>query len=349
MNRILICLMCVLILLGGCSDTVTIPEEEVPLSPVVNDLPSTIPTPMTLCLSASANDSLRQAAYLFCDKVSTISNQKIEIVVLETPQPAATLSSGGGQLALISGTEAERFSPLFPAISSPFLYKDHDSISMAANSEAVVSLLKRECGPKRQIVPIIAYTSGSRHLVTTVPVDSSGFDSSMFAELDMIAVLPESSGAALGLSTVGFSLLRVHTANERLRMLQNDSAQIAEFNMEELYSLDWPQEKNLSYLHIYSGVDIQWLVVDYHTFELLTPAQQACIKEAASFIVPEINDATLLLQSQSLAKMRSSGVDIYSDATSLRRQILAGISDYTFPAETYNLKTLMDNISEIIQ
>lgn len=343
MKQIRLVVMAAVLLLCACSTPQAIGESPVPLALPPDE---TSARQTLVFLLASTEDPLfREGAELFAEKVSLLTDGLLTIELRTSVDPVSDYRAGRGALIYLDSRRNSDFCTDFALLSTPLRYRDYESFSMALNSRKVSELLNDRLEQERATRLLAAFHQGSNCLVASQPLSGGALpaDAEDAEAAPPLAAVRPVPGVGEVLQASGLQVVVAADPHERLLLLEDASALVAEFTPAEMLEIDW---QDLAVYPILTGHSIapRWLAIGSAAWSSLPANQQAAVQEAVACLFPVIDGGFLAEETEVLAHIRAQGLREERGFTALRTaaQELQAQKTYT-SRETY-LLGLLDNL-----
>lgn len=255
----------------------------------------------------SAGDSIyREAATVFAQKVGQLTGGIISVEVSSSVGPVVDYLAGKAQLCFVDSRRNPNFSEDFPILVQPMRYANYQSFTLAINSKRVLERLNVEVGEKEHTRLLGAFFQGSNQLVSRLaPVKGNLSDEALDGE-SVVAVRPDSGIAEL-FTNYGVTAVSDQNHSNRLQMLLEGSAVVAEFSPSELLDIDW-RDTGLYLLGTNHTITPRFLAMDSIVYDELSPGYQAAITEACAYLYPIIDNHYLQRDAEIVVQMKDQGI-----------------------------------------
>lgn len=274
-------------------------------------------------LDPSLDSSFHEAANLYAQKVSHLTDGYLTVEVRNTAEALADYRAGKGEVVFLDSRTDAAFCADFTALARPLRYKDYDNFTMALNSGRMLDFLGQSSKTANTQL-LGAYYQGGNYFVTRRPLVNGGIAEVSELEEDDFTVVPRfqaqliaDNGLGPLLRECGLEPIVEEGATARQYALTQGTAALAEFTQEELALLDWTDTgMNV----VISGHSIYpcWLAVSQERFQALPPKYQAVLREAAAYLFPEIDGVPQQREEQTIAQLRAEGMTVERGFPALR-------------------------------
>ena len=304
MARRFLCIttLALLLVLVGCGVTQTKTETALPAATGnIQADPQYI-----FAVDKDSSENVLAAAKLFCEKAWELSGGGLSVGVVEFDNAHRAVLSGEAAFAISQNRDIRMHSECFDAFLAPFIFKDYSHFTMSANYQPLLDTINNN---SEGIRVIAGYYAGTSYFLAKQPLEDQQQLLGLFFDTETVpvALAPPGSSVIAGLGRIGFEVIEMSSANERLEQLENDKAVLAEFTVRELIdSSEW-LNSGLSFINVPNNFGSLWFVCSEPLYSELNSKQKAAMIEANSYLFPLLDESSLRDESRILFAISEQG------------------------------------------
>lgn len=321
-------LLCALLLVS-CTAA---PEQDVSAPAARPDIEPPARQSMIFLVDSGADAAYGEAAQLFADTVSSLTDGMFTVEVRRSVSAVADYHKGEGDLVFVDSRRDSGFSSDFAVLSEPLRYTDYDQFTMALNAQSLLGFLNDGLEDNgRNTTLLAAFYLGADYFVTARPLSRGGLaatqpeeteedvddDSEEGDEERPVAALRSGSVMAPFVAGMGLEPVIEPSLSTRLYDLVDGSIVVAEFTLEELVRIDW-QDSDLNLILSDHNMTPAWLAVSSERWAHLPEQYQAVVQETVAYLFPVVDGEFRARQDTQVALMREGGVTVDSGFPALR-------------------------------
>ena len=306
-KRAVILLLSAMLVLGGCaSGTAEMRQISMKIT-------------RSLTMQVSEKDAMvREEAERFAARVSELSGGMLEIEVQSGFPDHETVASGEADFAFLSNIQMAQANSLFGMLSLPFTYDDYNHMSIALNSEEMLTLLTDRLAGTN-LLPMMAHYNGTSCLVTNrgelrVPSD--------FRDL-AIAMRTDNAEKIRMFEVLGARVLPYsHTSlvpmlGQEVEILPDDLTKPGDLVTIDTIEVDLEQAlqllsdpDSLYLIRTFHNLSPLWLVANQEAFASLSAWEQAVVREGLAGLLAQMELRREGRDRELLAQMVNMGIEI---------------------------------------
>lgn len=278
----------------------------------------------TIIINRNSSDSVKAAMMQFRDNVEKNTGGSVTLELVEATDSADEFPTGG-QFALVEQRKAEHLGSSTACLNEPFLFRNYEHFTMAANSSELLELLGEEMERQSGARPLAAFYTGSSHLVSSSPIGTiPDLEDLLEKSGSVLALLDRDSFLSPYLEQLNIRTVEVALSNERKELLLDGEGDFAEFSTAGLQNNDW-LESHLILTPSYHSISFLWLVADSEFMNSLSLPQRAAVLESVASAFPAMEDEVLSREALLFSRLADEGMVIDPTPTGLWQWVEDGV------------------------
>ncbi|WP_101551912.1 hypothetical protein [Anaerotruncus massiliensis (ex Togo et al. 2019)] len=273
---------------------------------------------LTLLVPNTLDQVVLEQADAFAADAARLSGGQLVIDVRTGQSPADALTGGEADLAFLRNAQMAQLDERFSTFALPFLYDDHQHLSLALNSEELLGRLNTGLQP-RGIRLLNAFYSGSAFLVSTkgelrTPSDYKGIAAALRTDnADKLAVF-----SSLGARVLPYSASAIpNMLGAQAELLPEGADGPAEEVTVDTIEVDTEQAlaleadpNTLFFIKSYHAAAPLWLGANEQSLTSLTAYERAVLSEACAGLLAGLERVYTDREAAAFDELRARGVEV---------------------------------------